>query len=590
MERAKTAPAGTGSIPAPQADGAGDARAPAGAPLWWWLGLVLLCLVPRAIVAWKTQVPCSDAVYYLSLAQRLDQPPAAPKDAYYLINPFVLLLALWDKLGWDPLAAGKAFNVLVASLAVLPLVGWVRRQFDERIAWLVALGYAVHPKLVQWSGELVRDPLFWFLVATVMYLGWQVCRQLRTPGWMLPLLALVLALAWQIRVEGLGLYGVLLLWLLLAPVHSSPRRWRVLLQGVLWSAGAGVVVWCGLWLAGGNPQWQWGTLMRFRTLVLGSQKPAAASRPARSFPEKKEAKQPPLPNIQATGVPGPATGDRQEGRAKAASKPVPAMSRSLGNKLFLEAVSQGFGYFYGILLLLSMVANWRHWLRPPTVAVALWSLVVLVFMWIHVHREGGTSTRYVVAPAMLALPTAALGWQWLVGAVESLLARLSRAGTRLRPVLLGGAAVAFVAGHLVVALTREDQGRQRCAELGRWIAQKRPQAPVAGMANWSLIQYYTGGPFYPINALPGGVCHTNIPLLVQRTHPEFVLLCRRRLRYLGAEELLKTLRQLGYRPVDSLPKQCQEFAILLRRTEPAAEVQQAQRPNRPPFGSRAPRR
>ncbi len=551
------------------------ARTLAGPEAWrWWLVLVVLCLIPRAVVAWKTQIPCSDGTYYLSLAQRLDQPPIVPKDAYYMINPFVLLLALWEGWGWDPLTAGKAFNVFIGSLTVLPLVGWVRRQFDEQVAWLVALGYAVHPKLVQWSGELVRDPLFWFLVACSVNLGWRVCRQRNQPWWTLPLLAVVLALAWQTRVEGLGLYGVLLLWLLFSPAHPLRKRVTLVVQAVLWSAAAGVLIWWGLWLAGGNPQWQWGTLMRFRTLVLGPLEAKAPSGPARPQPRFRSlhSRQGNLPDREAPKKAPPVPEKSPPSPVVPPSVPV---AWSLGNKLFLEAVSQGFGYLYGVLLLLSMVVHWRHWLRLPVVAVTLWSLAVLVFVWIHVQREGGTSTRYVVAPAMLALPTAALGWQWLLGALDVLFLRASGKPGHLRKASQVGIAVAFLVGHLFIALSREDQGRLRCAELGRWIARHQPRASVAGMANWSLIQYYTHGPFHPINALPDGACYTDIPLLVEQTQPEYVLLCRRRLRRLGVEQLLKTLQQMGYRPVDSLPQECRNFAILLQRAVPAGAVQQA---------------
>ena len=550
------------------------------------LVLVLLCLIPRAVVAWKTQVPCSDGTYYLALAQRLDQPPVVPKDAYYLINPFVLLLAWWNHLGWDALSVGKAFNVLVASLTVLPLVGWVRRQFDDSVGWLVGLGYAVHPKLVQWSGELVRDPLFWFLVAVVMYLGYRVCRERNTPGWTLPLLALVLALAWQTRVEGLGLYGVLLLWLLAVPVHPARERWRLLLRAVAWSVGAGAVVWWGLWQLGGNPQWQWGTLQRFRSLVFAegsvlSEKTAPASKTAASgtradSPSRRSDGGPRQAGSSGAprSVPGPsaqkvpqAHGGSVPDRLKEKGLARPRL-RALGNKMFLEAVGEGFGYLYGLLLLLSLAACWRWWVRATTLAVTMWTVVVLAFMWLHVQREGGTSTRYVVTPAMLALPMAALGWQWLCHLPVLLAARLPERFGHLgrRVVVVGG--VAFLLGHLGVALARKDVGRLRCAELGRWIARQRPHASVAGMANWSVVQYYTGGAFHPINALPDGVCSTDIPLLVEQTEPDYVLLCRRRLRQMGEEQVVEKLKRMGYRPVESLPADCREFAILLRRSKP----------------------
>ena len=37
------------------------------------LGLVLLCLVPRAVMAWKLGGLCPDGVYYIRQAQALEQ-------------------------------------------------------------------------------------------------------------------------------------------------------------------------------------------------------------------------------------------------------------------------------------------------------------------------------------------------------------------------------------------------------------------------------------------------------------------------------------------------------------------------------------
>ncbi len=70
-------------------------------------------------------------------------------------------------LPWE--TAAKWYGVVLASLAVLPLFGWVRRQFDDVVAVVACLLYAVHPKLIEWSPEAVREPSFWFFFLLALY-------------------------------------------------------------------------------------------------------------------------------------------------------------------------------------------------------------------------------------------------------------------------------------------------------------------------------------------------------------------------------------------------------------------------------------
>ena len=74
------------------------------------------------------------------------------------------------------------WSLLISSLVVLPLFGWVRRQFDDRVALVACLLYAVQPKLIAWSPEIMRDPTFWFLFTLSIYLLWRAVTEVR-PGW-----------------------------------------------------------------------------------------------------------------------------------------------------------------------------------------------------------------------------------------------------------------------------------------------------------------------------------------------------------------------------------------------------------------------
>ena len=105
--------------------------------------------------------------------------------------------------------------MFVASLAVLPLWGWLRRMFDDRLAALACLVYAFHGKLIAISPLIIRDPTFWFLMALTFYCIWRAVGEVRIGFFLAAGIALTLAI--HTRTEG---------WLLVIPLLGwGACRW-----------------------------------------------------------------------------------------------------------------------------------------------------------------------------------------------------------------------------------------------------------------------------------------------------------------------------------------------------------------------------
>ena len=119
------------------------------------LGLVLLCLAPRALMAWKLGGVCPDGVAYIRLAELLDQGQGGEFLRLAGVNPLPLVLVVLHRLGLDWEVAGSLWGVLMGAAVVLPLFGWLRRQFDRRVALAGCFLYAVHGELIRWSPEVL---------------------------------------------------------------------------------------------------------------------------------------------------------------------------------------------------------------------------------------------------------------------------------------------------------------------------------------------------------------------------------------------------------------------------------------------------
>ena len=185
---------------------------------WTLAGLVLLCLAVRVPMAWRITTVCSDGVVYVEQARLLEKDALGTVIRDRNVTTFPVILSLLHRAGFDWQLAGAAWGVAISSLVVLPLYGWVRRQFDDRVAWTACFLYAVQPKMITWSPELMRDPTFWFLFTLSIYLFWGAITEVRLRLFFVA--GIIIALTCLTRIE--GLYAVLLL------AFWSFWRWRAL--------------------------------------------------------------------------------------------------------------------------------------------------------------------------------------------------------------------------------------------------------------------------------------------------------------------------------------------------------------------------
>ena len=119
----------------------------------------------------------------------------------------------------------------ISSLVVLPLWGWLRRQFDDRVALVACLLYVVQPKMIEWSPEIMRDQTFWFLFVLAIYWLWRAVTEIRY-GYFLATGAAI-TLASLARVEGLFLLIPLVLWTFWRCLALQTGRQKLLVGAAL---------------------------------------------------------------------------------------------------------------------------------------------------------------------------------------------------------------------------------------------------------------------------------------------------------------------------------------------------------------------
>ena len=153
---------------------------------------------------------CPDGMIYVTAAKALEAGNWKSASGEMSLNIYPAILTVLHRLGLDWEFAASLWGVTVSSLVVLPLWGWVRRQFDDRVALAACFLYIIHPKFIEWSPEVLRDPTFWFFFTLAIYWLWRAVTEVHYGYFIAGGAAVILASL--TRVEGLFLLIPLTLW------------------------------------------------------------------------------------------------------------------------------------------------------------------------------------------------------------------------------------------------------------------------------------------------------------------------------------------------------------------------------------------
>jgi len=479
-------------------------------------GLLALALVPRAIMAWKLDTICSDGPLYIYLAKALEAGNFGTAFGRMGINPYPVALAALHHLGLDWETAGKVWGVSLATLCVLPIFGLLRRQFSDGVAVLACVLYAVHPKLIEWSPELIRDQTYWFLFATAAYLLWRAVSEARP--WLFVPAAVVSALSVMTRFEGAFLCAAWVAWIGWRLYLSDAEARRRIGFGLVLS----LVCLPGLLIA----------LSLIFARHSGVELLGLA--PARRVVEF--------------------VGALFDGSALAATDETPRMDFLEMNWVYLDAMQRGIGPAFSVLMFGGILAWWRTWLRAEHQGLFWYGVIVGGGAWIHVWHTQEISSRYALSISVLGGAFAALGLVSLSRGFGQVLAKASSSWSRPLPAARTASAtftvvlLAVATVGLADALTSGYESRQARAAVGHLIGETYgSEARIVGSAELgALVGYYADAKYVRLPRWPNKEA---LEESIAESAPEVVAISVTEYR---KQELLDATRRLGYVQVEGL--------------------------------------
>lgn len=129
-----------------------------------------------------------------------------------VVPPFYpTVISLTSLLVGDLELAGKFVSLFFGTLTVIPIYILGKRLFNEKVGFYSALLLTFHPYLAQFSGSVLTESTFTFLMAWTVLIGW---RALQFKSWRAMFsVGLLLGVAYLTRPEGIGFVVLFLLWI-----------------------------------------------------------------------------------------------------------------------------------------------------------------------------------------------------------------------------------------------------------------------------------------------------------------------------------------------------------------------------------------
>jgi 4-amino-4-deoxy-L-arabinose transferase-like glycosyltransferase len=192
--------------------------------------ILLLLLIPTFLIRYylaSMQIITIDGLLYIKIAKGISSGNLQSVTDYGFFNLYSFLIAFFQTFLHDWELSGKMVSVVFGALTIIPLFFFIRRLFNQNTAIVSALLYGVHPRFVEYSSDVLREPVFWFFSIAALWLAWEGIS--RKKCFLFVLSSMSTGFAMFTRVEGTMVFLIVVLWILWFFLNDKQNRRKVLL-------------------------------------------------------------------------------------------------------------------------------------------------------------------------------------------------------------------------------------------------------------------------------------------------------------------------------------------------------------------------
>ena len=516
---------------------------------WLLAVLFLLCLVPRLLMGGLLSEVCDDSYYYIAVAHAVGDGDYESAFAYLNLNVYPLILLGLRRLGIEWVAAGQLWGILVSSLTILPLFGWVRRLFDDRVAAAACFLFAVHGSLIELSAEPIRESTFWFAVTLCLYLSRRAISEARPIFYVLAGLSLSVAL--HTRTEAFLLALPMAGWWIIEAFRRPDQRGRLCLGAAAGLTAAILfVVVLNVTVLRGHDRWEFGKFHHFHIAWQWLQSRGDAVHPS----------------IAAA---------RSDARASPLLHSLAASVDASTSSLLADCLKDLFRAVEPLHLwmLLAGLFGWRRTLRDPEKAVLLLAVpLLLAAIWVRLSYFGDSNSRYFLTLIFFCIPYMGLGLLWACDWTARAVGET--AGRRFATPAVKAILLVFLGVGATDALIDDHPKREMQLRMGHWLRQQL-DSPERVTVDYSAMRlgYATAG---DVPDLTGSISF--LQLSERDALPDAVILSVRNLGPAEFERILSHAESIGFERIgdDEFPRLAGEYCVLTPAAPDAGDAGTAQ--------------
>ncbi len=196
--------------------------------------ILLVFLIPAFFIRYfiaNAQIITNDGLLYIKIAKSISSGNLQCVADYGFFNLYSFLIALFQIALHDWEFSGKMVSVVFGALTIIPLFSLTKRLFNQNVAIVSALLYCIHPRFVEYSSDVLREPVFWFFSVTALWLTWEGISRKKYFPFVLSSLATGFAIF--TRLEGALVFFVVILWILWFFFSDNKNRKKYFLYALI---------------------------------------------------------------------------------------------------------------------------------------------------------------------------------------------------------------------------------------------------------------------------------------------------------------------------------------------------------------------
>ena len=175
--------------------------------------LFLIALCARLYPVFAPNVITNDGIMYIENAKLITSGDLKKIKEISFFNLYPFLIAGFQKIfiNWE--LSGRMVSVIFGALGVIPFFFITRKLIAQGIAILTTLFYAINPHIVEYSSDILREPLFWSMFLFALWAGVEGIISEKNTRWIFIFLsALLISLSIWVRIEGIMVVFILFVW------------------------------------------------------------------------------------------------------------------------------------------------------------------------------------------------------------------------------------------------------------------------------------------------------------------------------------------------------------------------------------------